>query len=279
LNPTVRRSVYESGLARKALNLPPQAQPDGPRFMETQQSMEKMHVLSLSNPADDYLCRRADLYDDCNLLDDVPKLDGFYSLYLRETIPAIAMVYDADAMGTPMKGMKDFLGVGHISSPDQTKTADWIPRDSAMPLTTAGQQPVFADDKAAWTALAATNFEPREMVYLPTAARGEIKATRANAKILSTQIAAQKMQMEVEAAAPAMIVIAQAFYRPWHAYVDGQRVKLWRANFGFQAVEVPAGKHAVKVVYEDTTFTMGAVISCLSLAALGAIWFLSRRAP
>lgn len=277
LNPTVRRSVYETSLGRNALNLPPQPQSGEPRFMETQASMEKMHVLSVSNPADDYLIRRADFYDDCNLLDGVPKVDGFYSLYVREPILAISTVYDAEAMGTPAKAIKDFLGVAYISSPDRTKTADWVKRDTAMPLITAGQRPVFADDKDIWKGLTATNFDPREMVYLPAAAQGEIKATPTNVKILSAQIETHSKRVEVDTAAPAIVVIAEAFYRPWHAYVDGQRTKLWRANFGFQAVEIPAGKHVVRVVYEDTMFHIGLVISCISVAALALIWFLNRR--
>jgi uncharacterized membrane protein YfhO len=48
--------------------------------------------------------------------------------------------------------------------------------------------------------------------------------------------------------------------------VDGQPVHLWRANYAFQAVEVPAGVHEVKLVYEDRRFYAGAAISLATLA-------------
>ena len=41
----------------------------------------------------------------------------------------------------------------------------------AMPLVTAGQQPVFADDRTAFDALSRTNLNLRQIVFLPLAAR------------------------------------------------------------------------------------------------------------
>ena len=54
--------------------------------------------------------------------------------------------------------------------------------------------------------------------------------------------------------------MAQAYYHPWHAYVDGKPTRLWRANYAFQALEVPAGNHQIQVVYEDKAFKIGGVI-------------------
>jgi uncharacterized membrane protein YfhO len=82
--------------------------------------------------------------------------------------------------------------------------------------------------------------------------------------------------VEVAADASAMVVVAQAFYHPWRAYVDGARVKLWRANHGFQALEVPAGRHEVRLVYEDRVFEGGAVISLATLGALALVLFRRR---
>jgi uncharacterized membrane protein YfhO len=60
-------------------------------------------------------------------------------------------------------------------------------------------------------------------------------------------------------------VIAQAFYHPWQAYVDGRPEKIWRANYGFQAVPVPSGQHTVRLTYEDKQFRRGSVISIAAL--------------
>ena len=274
LNPTVTRTVYAPGMIRQEMKLNPQAQVGEPRVMETLAAMNTMHSIALGKPAADYNCRRLALFDNCNLLDDVPKLDGFFSLFLKESDQVLSQLYGADAQGIDLKGLKDFLGVSQISNP--TNAMDWNPRDSFLPLVTAGQKPIFAESTNSLLAVTRTNFEPRELVYLPPEVKPFITVTqKAEAKILPLQYSANRLRLEVEAGAPAMVVVAQAFYEPWHAYVDGKPTKLFRANHAFQALEVPAGRHEVNLVYEDRIFEVGAVISLATLLLVGAGWFWS----
>ncbi len=75
-----------------------------------------------------------------------------------------------------------------------------------------------------------------------------------------------------------MLVVAQAYYHCWQASVDGAPVPLWRANDAFQAVEVPSGRHEVRIVYVDRAFQTGAIISIVALMLCAAmIWKGSRR--
>jgi len=69
-----------------------------------------------------------------------------------------------------------------------------------------------------------------------------------------------------------MVVVAQAYYHPWHAYVDGEPTRLWRANYAYQALEVPPGKHQVRLVYEDHMFWGGVLLSLAALLACSAAW-------
>ena len=73
--------------------------------------------------------------------------------------------------------------------------------------------------------------------------------------------------------------LAQAYYPAWHAYVDGQPTRLWRANYAFQALEVPVGRHRVEIVYQDRMFELGCVISVLSLMGCAVVWVLLRKEP
>jgi uncharacterized membrane protein YfhO len=43
-------------------------------------------------------------------------------------------------------------------------------------------------------------------------------------------------------------------------------MRLWPANYAFQAFEIPAGSHRIKLVYEDRKFHLGAIISLATLA-------------
>lgn len=71
-----------------------------------------------------------------------------------------------------------------------------------------------------------------------------------------------------------MLVIAQTYYPAWKACVDGRSTRIWRANYAFQALEVPTGEHHVELRYDDSTFRAGAALSCLGLIACAGLWWL-----
>jgi hypothetical protein len=50
------------------------------------------------------------------------------------------------------------------------------------------------------------------------------------------------------------LVYADAITPAWHVEVDGVERPLWRANFAFKAVELPAGHHTVRFVFRDELY-------------------------
>jgi hypothetical protein len=225
----------------------------------------------LPDPTADYISRRLALSLNCNLLDDIPKCDGFFPLELHGYV----MLFYNDLTDP----MLDFVGASQIITV-QTNTFLWEPRPASMPLLTGGQKPVFASDETVLQMLASTNFNPRAEVYLPLEAKNSITATNlATVKITAEKFTAQQIEATVEADAPAMLVAAQTYYHPWRAYVDGKPATLLRANFYFQAIEVSAGSHRVKLVYEDRQFYLGAIISLTTLAGCLIFLCLRRRVP
>jgi uncharacterized membrane protein YfhO len=74
-----------------------------------------------------------------------------------------------------------------------------------------------------------------------------------------------------------LVVIAQAFYHNWRASVADRPTPLLRANHAFQALQVPAGRQQVTLVYEDRAFYCGAVISLVSAVACVVIWLRGRK--
>jgi uncharacterized membrane protein YfhO len=142
---------------------------------------------------------------------------------------------------------------------------------------TTGQEAVFANDADIFRAMARNTFDPRKTVYLPVESQKTMNSPIAST-ILRTNVSAHKIEADVRTSTGAMVVIAQTFYHNWRAFVDGKPVQLWRANYGFQAVEVPPGEHRVEVVYKDYFFGTGAIISLVSLAAI-AVWFWRMRRP
>ena len=218
-----------------------------------------------------YLLHRALFLSDCNLLDNFPKVDGFFSLYLRET-DKVLWLLDAHS-GAELARLEDFLCVSQTIAPG--KIFDWMPRTTYMPIVTAGQEPIFAEDQTAFSAIGQTNVDFRKVVYLPPEARSRVTAKREPAaRIVGKQFGASKETIQVESPGPAMVFISQAFYHNWKARVDGKAVPLWRANYAFQAVEVPAGRHEVTLVYGDKMFRIGALLAAWAGFVCAALWFM-----
>jgi hypothetical protein len=225
-------------------------------------ALDKFNRTLLADTFNTYLGHRMGLYFNCNLLDGVAKVDGFYPLYLSEQLEALFALYAPTNGFAP--GLADFLGVNRITSGSSVLQFD--SRSTQLPLSTIGQKPIFAGKAETLIALAALEFSPSQVVYLPEEARQFITVTnRTVAKIVHSSFAAHRVDIEIETAQPSILVVAQSFYLRWRAYVDDRPAKLWRANHAFQALETPAGAHHVKLVYEDQPFRAGAVISGVTL--------------
>ena len=77
----------------------------------------------------------------------------------------------------------------------------------------------------------------------------------------------------VEAPSAALVVLSQSFYHHWHAFVDDREVPLLRANLAFQAFQIPAGNHRVKLAFKDPQLFWGALLSLGALVLCGLIYF------
>lgn len=268
LSPTVARVVLAPNSVRQFFKWDGQVKAGISRAMPTRASRS---ILSAGNPNPiiDIFGRRLSLSCDYNLLDHVPLTDGFFALWLKNYSQVFRRAFFAT--NEPSK-LEAFLGVSHVTNP--TNILEWTPRNSFLPMITAGQKPIFAPDTEVLPALFSRKFKPLQVVYLPMEAQGRIQANgNTKVKILSSNFSPQRVGIEIESSAPAMVVVAQAFYPAWHAYVDGRPVPLWRANYAFQALEVPSGIHQIALIYQNRMFFLGGVFSFASLIIWVAAWF------
>jgi hypothetical protein len=203
------------------------------------------------------------VYCNWNLVDRIPKVDGFYSLYTREQQQVQQLIYGTT--NSPPGPLLDFMGAAFISS--ETDWFAWTARTNAMPLFTIGQRPVFSDRRAALRKLGASDFEPRREVCLPEAAAAALTAEADPVAVISpVSITSHRLTARLQATRPTLAVIAQTWHPNWRAWIDDQPVPVLRANHAFQAVSVPPGRHELRLAYVDRPFRIGAVISLLTLA-------------
>jgi hypothetical protein len=272
-NPTAPRWVYDQNLARKELNLQPPPTIGEARAMLNAEAEGNMNVALLTNAADQVLYCRLALFGDANLLDDIPKVAGMYSLYFRELGEVFAGLW---ATPLPPAGLADFLAVSHINVPG--KATYLAPRPTHLPWITAGQKAVLAGRDEILSGLVKPDFDPRQTVFLPAEVRGLITTTNPSpAKVSGQRFSAHKVEFDIEAREPALAVISQSYYHNWRAYIGGSPARSLRANHAFQAVEVPAGRSHVRLVYEDRAFHFGALVSLIAALVWITAWFRLRK--
>ena len=273
-NPTVSPGVYELNLARTRLAMQPQPELGGSRAMLSMAAWMELNHFAVSDPKNNFLAKRLGYCSNVNLLDAVPKVDGFFSLKPREFEGLLALVYSAT--NGNWSQLENFMGVSQITAP--AKLLDWQARTHFLPLVTAGQKPVFLDNTKALWAFGWNNFDGAKIVFLPPEEKSFVTVSNQTAAmILAARFGNHTVDIDAMAAEPSLLVVAQTYYHNWRATVDGRPAPLLRANVAFQAVPIPAGTHAVHLYYQDRAFAVGAGIS-LGALAVCALAVFRRRA-
>jgi hypothetical protein len=263
-NPLVEAAVYRPGLLA-------QNQPSLPRLGDARAFVlprvyDLFYHRELKDVREDYLGRRFSLMGDCNILDTVPIADGFYPLHVREQQTLFDAFSQASYDNIVAPGLADFLSISLVSDPD--KLLAWQTRPSHLPFYSVGAKPEFLELSNTIPRLLSPDFDPRKTVYLPAEAEGFVNLTNlVRATVREVKFGAEHEEFEIQADAPTLLVLSQTYYHPWRAEVNGQPAKIWRANYAFQAVEIPQGNSQVTFTYRDNLFLMGAVASLIALLA------------
>jgi hypothetical protein len=269
MNPTASGQVFAPGIP----TLNPKPALGTSRAMMSPQAHLELWQNSVTDPKTNLICDRLALNGNLNLLEQIPKVDGFFALNIRESKEVQDLLYATNAPRFP--ALEQFLGVCHSTTPGQLFR--WTPSTNFSPWITGGQKPVFVSQATSLRWLADPTRDFTREVSLPENLTGLVQAKATTpVQITRRQIQAHRLEAEVACATNAMIVIAQCYYPAWKAYVDGHHVPLWRANHAYQALEVPAGVHQLLLRYEDANFRLGTAISLATLTVLSLAWLLGR---
>jgi hypothetical protein len=94
---------------------------------------------------------------------------------------------------------------------------------------------------------------------------------------LITAYQSQYVAIETETPTPAVLVLNDANYPGWHAYVNGAPVEILTTNFLFRGVLVPPGKSTVEFRYQPRSFRIGAAVSIAAFMILAMLVLRARR--
>ncbi len=129
-------------------------------------------------------------------------------------------------------------------------------------------------------ALLSPDFKPTELAYLEGGRTLEgASGPQLGEEIRLTSQSANRLSFEANAVSEGYVVINQPYYPGWQARLDGAEIPLEKADYTFQAVYLPPGKHNLTLEFAPTSFTLGLIVSLITwLAASGFLaWNFTRR--
>jgi hypothetical protein len=148
-----------------------------------------------------------------------------------------------------------------LENPDALPRALWVP---ALELV--------RDPSELLQRLASEQHDPRKaaLVEEPPADGFLGRGGAGSGQVTSFTDRAEEVALDVHADADGFVVLTDQYYPGWQATVNDASVPVLRANYAFRAVRVPAGESRVVFRYRPASVRWGALVSVLSMLAVGA---------
>lgn len=86
-----------------------------------------------------------------------------------------------------------------------------------------------------------------------------------------------RMLVDVTTERDGFLFMSDTWYPGWKAYVDGEGVEIFRANYAFQAIPVLKGDHKVEFIYDPVSLKVGKILSLTTLIFLVGVLIYEKR--
>lgn len=137
---------------------------------------------------------------------------------------------------------------------------------------------VIPDESEALARLSAPDFDPTRAAVLPgEIGLGAAQATAEPSAVQFARLNPSRLEMNLEAASDGLLVVSEIFYPGWRAWVDGQEVEIYPADYVLRGVKVGPGVHRVEMVYDPWTWKAGVAVSVVTALLVIAALVVSRR--
>ncbi|MGA3284069.1 MAG: YfhO family protein [Verrucomicrobiota bacterium] len=130
-----------------------------------------------------------------------------------------------------------------------------------------------------------TAFDPKRVLLLeeePKIVAGKetiISVMETNVSVRITTYEPDEVRVEASLPQPGFLLLLDTYFPGWTASVNGQPTRIYRADYNFRAVSLPAGKSTIRFSYQPKSLCIGLALSATSLLTLGGVWFWSRKWP
>ena len=195
----------------------------------------------------------------------------FTSYFIYDPQPALLMLNLRYIVVFPSQPKMEIEGLSTVYQDRQIRI-DKLP-DSWPRAWLVHRYGVVGNRKELLAALPSLNYEKIALLEEePGCAVEEPSAAEAALEIVRIErYEPARIDIKVQAAAPALLVLSDLFYPGWEATVDGRPAEILQANYVMRAVAIPPGAHEVRFLYRPASFRAGvaaSAVGCLAVALL-----------
>jgi hypothetical protein len=112
------------------------------------------------------------------------------------------------------------------------------------------------------TAMRDGTFDPRTTALLEENPGVQIDKPDSTASATITDFGIHHINYDVNATGNNMLIFSEIYYPAgWKAYIDGQETKIYKTDYLFRSIVVPAGQHKVEFKFDPAAYSTGKSIS------------------
>jgi hypothetical protein len=145
----------------------------------------------------------------------------------------------------------------------------------------------FVDTEDILDILTSSDFYPHKTVLLEKEGGAEYPEAVSRGSSSSGEVEIKSYRPDsivliTDAPVPAYLFLSEIFYPGWKAFIDGQPARILRGNYLFRVLELPEGRHQVRLEFDPWTIKAGIGITLLTAAmilAMPVFRRLKRKAP
>lgn len=121
------------------------------------------------------------------------------------------------------------------------------------------------------------SFNPRDVIFFDKKPEGITQTSDdpidSSESVNVTKYENENIELKAVASKNRLLFMSDVWYPAWQATIDGKPAEIYKADWAFRAIVVPAGSHMIVMTYHDSRYENGRMISLATniIAILGLV--------
>ncbi len=231
------------------------------------------------------------------IFDWFSKLSNHFPLRMLTYLEKTAYASHRDVRSIRNRNLYDLMNIEYVIARREFNEANFEPvsqndfhiyrnqtRSARVAIVPRARYVDSSEEALRW--ISHNSFDPSQEVILigrSTGSRSTNSLYKGPTKATLVNYQPQRVDILAESPQDTYLLLQDLYYPGWKVEVNGTPTRVWRANYLFRAIELPAGKHRIVWFFEPASYQWGKWITLLTLACLASVAagnrFLIQKAP